>query len=195
MFCRFTIVALCVLLVAQSLFASQEAVGLRIQVVQGEDARNVLEQIPANPITVRVTDRNNRPIPGASVTFTSPTSGPSGDFVNGLTNFTTMTDENGTAVAREYRPNDVAGAYQIRVRAEYLGEIATTSIHQTNGATKKSTGKLIAIVAVAGIAGVAGAAFAARGGGSSSSPTTPTSPNSPSVPTISFGGATVSGPK
>jgi hypothetical protein len=189
---------LCLLLVTQSSFAAQADVGLRIQVMQGDDARNVVEQIPAIPITVRVTDRNNRPIPGATVVFTSPETGASGDFANGLTTFSAVSDESGTAVAREYRPNDISGTYQIRVRAEYLGEVAATMVRQTNIVAKKSMGKLIAIMAVAGAAGVAGAALAARGGNNGSSPSSNPTGNpgsSSSTPTISFGGSTVGGPK
>jgi hypothetical protein len=194
MLCRLFVSTLCVIFVAQSSFAAQDGVGLRIQVMQGGDAQNVLEQIPATPISVRITDRNNRPITGATVVFTCPESGASGDFANGLTSFSTITDESGLAVAREYRPNDIAGTYQIRVRAEYLGEAATIAIRQTNIAAKKSMGKLIVIMAAAGAAGIAGAAFAARGGSSapSSNPGTGTPSN---TPTISFGGSSVGGPK
>jgi hypothetical protein len=198
MSCRLFVSFLCLLLVTQSSFAAQADVGLRIQVMQGDDARNVVEQIPAIPITVRVTDRNNRPIPGATVVFTSPETGASGDFANGLTTFSAVSDESGTAVAREYRPNDISGTYQIRVRAEYLGEVAATMVRQTNIVAKKSMGKLIAIMAVAGAAGVAGAALAARGGNNGSSPSSNPTGNpgsSSSTPTISFGGSTVGGPK
>ena len=202
MLVRFFVSILCFVFLAQSSFA-QADVGLRIQVMQGNEARNVVEQIPAVPVTVRVTDRNNRPIPGATVVFASPETGPSGDFANGLTTISTVTDENGLAVAREFRPNDVEGSYQIRVRAEYLGENAATTIRQTNASAKKSKGKLIAIMAAAGAAGIAGAAFAGRGGsgGSSGNPSSGTAPTpstpvpSSSTPTITFGGSSVGGPK
>ena len=190
-------VTVCLFGFVQSVLAAQQ-VGLRVQVVQGEGAKNLIEQVPALPLTVRVVDRTNRPIQGAMVVFTSPTSGASGDFENGMNTFSTITDEDGVAVAREFRPNDVEGSYQIRVRVEHLGETAVTTIHQTNIGAKKSIGKIIAIMAVAGAAGVAGAAFAAKGGGGSSQSSTPP-PGPGSTPsggtTITFGTSTVGAPR
>jgi hypothetical protein len=196
--CRLLAVAVCLSVFVQSAFAAPPQVGLRIQVVAGDGVKNIVEQIPAVPITVRVVDRNNRPVQGATVVFTTPNSGPSGDFENGLNSFTTITDEEGLAAAHEFRPNDIEGPYQIRVRAQHMDEIAAATIRQTNIGARKSLGKIIAIMAVAGVAGAAGAALAARGGGNAS-PNSPPPQGSPvppaSIPTISFGGSTVTGPR
>ena len=188
--CRYRLMAgaVCLFFIAQSTFAQQAEVGLRLQIVQGEGNRNTLGQTTAAPIAVRVTDRNNRPIAGASVVFTAPDKGASGDF-DGELSFRTLTDDNGAATVKNFRPNQVEGRYPILVQAEYLGELATAIMVQNNVAAKKSHGKVIAIVAAAG---AVGAALAARGGGGgSSNPSTP----SANVPTITFGGATVTGPR
>src|SRR5262249_55241924 len=157
---RWFVGIVCLQFLAQSLLAAQSETGLRVQVVEGNEAQNVVEQIPATPITVRVTDRNNRAIAGATVVFTTPDKGASGDFANGLNRLSTITDENGLAVAREYRPNNIEGSYQIQVQADYLGVSAATTIRQTNVAPKRSLGKIIVIMAAAGVAGAAGAALA-----------------------------------
>jgi len=194
-FRRLFVVTFCFLLIAHSVSAAQSQAGLRIQIVQGDRARNILEQVPPVPISVRITDRENRPVPGATVVFTTPTTGPSGDF-DGLNIFQTMSDENGLAVVREYHPNHIEGPYQMRVQAEYLGEVTVATIQQMNIEGKRSLVKIIAIVAVAGAVGAAGAALAGRSGGSPtpSNPSPPT-PMGPTVPTISFGGSAVTGPK
>ena len=190
---RMIVGVVCLSLIAQSTLAQQTAaqaeVGLRLQIVQGEGNRNILGQTTAAPIAVRVTDRNNRPIAGASVVFTAPDKGASGDF-DGELSFRALTDDSGSATVKNFRPNQVEGRYPILVQAEYLGELATGIMVQTNVAAKKSHGKVIAIVAAAG---AVGAALAARGGGGGSS--NPSSTPGPTVPTITFGGATVTGPR
>jgi hypothetical protein len=177
----------CLLFIAQSGLAEQAEVGLRLQIVQGNGTQNVVDQKAEVPISVRVTDRNNRPIPGATVVFTAPDKGASGDF-GGQNTLRILTNENGLAVAHNYRPNRIEGRYPILVQAEYMGELATGIMVQTNVIGKKSHGKMIAIAAVAGAVGVA---LVARGGGSGGGST----PSATTVPTITFGQSSVGGPK
>jgi hypothetical protein len=177
----------CLVFIAQFALA-QSAIGLRLQIVQGDRSQNVIGRSAAVPISVRVTDRSNRPVSGATVVLTAPDKGASGDF-DGQTSFRLMTNEEGLAVVRNYRPNRVEGRYPILVQADYLGELATGIMVQTNAVGKKSHGKMIAIAAAAG--GAVGIAMAARGGGGSTNPSTPST-----LPTITFGGApTVTGPR
>jgi len=182
------VAAVCLSVVVQASLAAQSEVGLRLQVVQGEGNRNMIGQTAAVPIAVRVTDRNDQPISGAAVVFTAPDKGASGDF-DGEISFRALTDEKGTATVKNYRPNRVEGRYPILVQAEYMGELATGIMVQNNLAAKKSHGKMIAIVAAAGAVGAA--ALAAKSGGGSSSSSSPSS----SLPTITFGTATVTGPR
>jgi hypothetical protein len=186
---RLLIAAVCVSVAAQASLAAQSEVGLRLRIVQGEGNRNVIGQTAAVPIAVRVTDRDDQPISGATVVFTAPDKGASGDF-DGEVSLRVLTDEKGTATVKNYRPNRVEGRYPILVQAEYMGELATGIMVQNNLAAKKSHTKMIAIVAAAGAVGAA--AFAAKGsGGGSSSSGSPSSP----LPTITFGTATVGGPR
>jgi hypothetical protein len=192
---RISAVITCLLVVAQSLAAGQSGLGLRAIVVQGNGARNIIEQIPPTPLIVRVVDRNDRPVPGATVVFSAPEAGPSGDFANGMGSLTTLTDENGLAAAPHFAPNASEGAYQIAVRAQYLDEVALTRIAQTNVAPKKSFAKMIVILAAAGGA-AAGAAVLAGRSSSGSPASAPSAPASPvTTPAISFGGATVGTPR
>ena len=186
---RLLIVVVCLMLESRGILDAQSEVGLRLQVMQGEGNRNTVGQTAAVPIAVRVTDRNNEPIAGASVVFTAPDKGASGDF-DGEISFRMLTDEKGMATPKNYRPNRVEGRYPILVQAEYLGELATGIMVQNNVVVKKSHGKIIAIVAAAGAVGAALAATSGGGGGGSTSPSAPSS-----VPTISFGTASVTGPR
>ena len=68
--------------VALSAFAAQDGALLRLLAIQGSQAENIVSQ-PARPIMVRVVDRNDRPVPDATVVFSAPMSGPGGDFADG----------------------------------------------------------------------------------------------------------------
>jgi len=89
---RLLIVVVCLMLESRGILDAQSEVGLRLQVMQGEGNRNTVGQTAAVPIAVRVTDRNNEPIAGASVVFTAPDKGASGDF-DGEISFRMLTDE------------------------------------------------------------------------------------------------------
>jgi|SRR5437867_3604221 len=185
---RWLAIVLCPLLTFPCAFSQQagEQRGLRIEVVQGEGTRNVAQQITARPLVVRVEDANSRPVGGATVTFTAPARGPSGEFANDSPVIRATTGADGLASGGTYHPNATEGPYQIQVRAEFQGEIATAVISQTNIARGQGHKKLIAIVAIAGGAAVA-AGIGARSKGSSSS--------SSGTPTITFGGAAVGAPR
>jgi hypothetical protein len=175
---RLAVVFFCQFLVLQPLFGQQ---GFRIVVVEGSNARNVVQQIAARPIAVRVEDAGGRPVSGATVTFTAPSAGPSGDFANDSPSLTVFTGDDGIAAARGYHPNALTGGYQIQVRAEYQGQTTSTSVAQSNITQGKGHGKTFLIV---GIAAAAGAAIVVRERNSSSN----------STPTITFGGAAVGAP-
>ena len=114
---RSLVVVLCQFLVLQTVFARQA--GIRIVVVRGDKAKNVIQQIPPESLTVRVEDQNRRPVAGATVVFTAPNAGPSGEFATGSPSFSATTNQDGLAVADGFHPNAVAGAYQIQLRAEF----------------------------------------------------------------------------
>ncbi|MBV9762735.1 MAG: hypothetical protein JO340_19400 [Acidobacteriaceae bacterium] len=157
------------------------ASGLRIVVVQGEKAANVVDK-PAIKPSVEVRDKNNAPVAGALVTFATPSDGPGVIFSTGLREASVMTDENGRAAIVSATAVN-AGAFSYQIEATYQGQQANATISQTNymtaaealgsgatqGAPVKKRSKMIWIVlgGVAVAAGVGAAAF--HGGGSSSS--------------------------
>jgi hypothetical protein len=186
---RAPLVLICCLLALQPVYGQQGEgqLGLKIVVVEGANAKNVTEEIPLTPVTVRVETANNQPVPNATVQFTSPESGPSGEFANDARSFSVTSNEEGLATARGYHPNSITGSYSIRVRATWRSEVATRDIPQRNVAPGQGgLGKRIAIIAIAGAA--AGAIIAATRSHSSSG-------SSSSVPTITLGGGAVGAPR
>jgi len=187
---RVPLAAICQFLLLQPVFAAQVPAqqtrqGISIVVVEGERSRNVVQQIPPRPLVVRVEDASNRPVTGATVVFSAPESGPSGDFANDSRTFRASTGTDGLASAGVFHPNSISGSYQIRVTAEYQGQTAAALISQTNVAERKGHGKLIAIGAIVGAAAGAAIAFRNKDNGSPSSNT----------PTITFGGSAVGAPR
>jgi hypothetical protein len=169
--------------------AGQAGTGLKVMVVEGSGARTVISQSAPGPIKLRVLDASNRVVPGATVVFTSPASGPSCFFLNGAHSMIVFTDQQGLAVTQDYHANSIAGVYQIQVQAAYKGDVATLSIEHTNVVAKKSTGKIFLIGAAAG--GALATVLAVKGGQSSPASTSGGS----SVPTIVLLGSSVKGSK
>lgn len=179
---RLLIAIVCQLLILQWVLVQPVAAQqpLRVVVLEGEGNKNVTQQISPRPLVVRV-EANNGSVEGAVVTFTAPSSGPSGDFSNDSRTIRVTSGPDGTASPGLYHPDAIQGRYSIQVRADYQGAMATASIAQTNvgqGGHKK----LIAILAIGGAA--AAAAVIAR------NKNTPTSPA-----TITFGGSAVGAPR
>jgi len=167
---------------------------LNIVVVEGDGAINNIKQRTAREVIVQVEDENRRPVAGAAVLFMLPDSGPGGLFTNGTRTLQVMTDEQGRAVAKGLRLNNVQGKFQIQVQASYQGVTATTTITQvsaviTAAAAGGISGKLIAILAVAAGAAAGGAIIATRSGGGSTAP-----PGNPPT-TITPGTPSVGGPQ
>lgn len=112
----------------------QPNANLRIVVVAGEDAVNIIQQKTAVAPVVEVRDRNNLPIAGASVTFTI--SGSSSAFTSGLQTVTVVSDAAGRAAAT-LNPLGT-GSFRIGVSAAHQGQSATITINQTNFATAQA---------------------------------------------------------
>ena len=111
--------------------------GLRMIVLQGQDAVNSLPlRAAANP-AVQVFDYLGEPVEGAEVTFESTATGPGGLFENQRSSYGTRTDARGQAVA-VFTPNTLPGGFVIRVVARLNDESVEATIRQTNSA--KSTG-------------------------------------------------------
>ena len=144
---------------------------LSITILEGDNAIVNTRQRLSREAIVQVEDENRKPVAGAAVTFFAPNSGPSAVFSNGSNNITILTDNQGRAVVRGIKPNQVAGKAEIKITATKEGFRSATSIlSQTNAvaaAAGLSAGMIGLIVGIGAAAGI-GIALGAGGGGSSS---------------------------
>jgi hypothetical protein len=177
---------------AGPLAIAQTASRLNLVIVEGEGAINNIRQRTSREAIVQVEDENHRPVAGVAVVFATPGQGASATFADGSHTLTAVTDNQGRAVARGMRPNNLEGQYKIHVTASRNGETASTDISQSNAVAAAAaaaggiSGKLIAILAVAGAA-VAGGVVAATRGGNNGNGTSPTSGTTISAGTGSVG--------
>ena len=145
-------VAWLLLLCAGGVFAQQPQ--LKIVVVEGEGAVNIIQQKTAVRAVVEVRDQNNLPVSGATVTFVIAEK--AGTTLAAAQTVTVTTNAIGQAALTGVAPATTGGV-QISVNAAFNGLTASTSITQsvvTTAATAGATG-----------AGATGAAGAAAGGG------------------------------
>ena len=144
--------------------------GLRIVVVEGENAVNIIQQKTAVRPLIEVRDRNNVPVAGASVTFTIGGGGQSAAFAGGAQTLTVTTNAAGQAAASGFSAVS-SGAVQIQVQAVYQGQIATAAISQTNFATAAAAAQAGAGAGSGSGAATGGAAGGGAGGGGMSATT------------------------
>ena len=140
------------------MLAVQPAANLRIVVLEGEGAVNIIQQKTAVRPLVEVRDRNNVPVAGATVTFTIGGGQPAA-FAGGLQTMTVTTNAAGQAAASGLNAIS-SGAFQIQVQAAYQGQVASAAISQTNFATAaaaSAAGATAAGATVAGTGGISGA--------------------------------------
>jgi hypothetical protein len=152
---------ICALLVSALSSAPQQPPpqGLRIVVIEGEDAVNVIQQKTAVRPVIEVRDRNNLPVSGVTVTFAIQ-GGQAATFAGGASTFSVVTNAAGQATAAAINPL-ASGAMQIQVQAVLQGQTALATIAQTNVMTVAQA----AAVGGANAGGTAGASGAAGGGG------------------------------
>jgi len=163
--------------------AAQAAV-LKIVVVEGEGAVNIIQQKTAVAPVIEVRDRNDQPVSGALVRFAIQKGRAS---FNGARTLTATTNALGRATATGLTPIE-NGPLQIGASAAFQGQTAAITIAQTNvltaaqasaaaggGSGTAGGGGGLSHLAIAGIAGGAGAGAAAaliasnKSSGSSSS--------------------------
>ncbi|MBV8818495.1 MAG: Ig-like domain-containing protein [Acidobacteriaceae bacterium] len=154
---------------------------ITIEILEGDGAVNNIKQRTAREPIVRVTDENHKPVAGAVVLFTSPSSGPGGLF-NGAQTLSVTTNAQGQALGTGFRPNTIKGRYQIQVHATLGQLVADQIIHQANTAPFLGLPtKAWVAIGVAAAGATAGSVAATRGGGGGSSSPTVITPGSPTV--------------
>jgi hypothetical protein len=155
------------LLTAVVALDAQQAPALRIIVLAGEGAVNIIQQQTAVRPLVEVRDRNNLPVAGATVTFSIGGGGSGAAFAGGAQTLSVTTNAVGQAAASGVNALS-SGALQIQVQAAYQGQLATAAISQTNFATAAAAAQAGAGAGT----GTTGAAGGAAGGGGGMSATT-----------------------
>jgi len=113
-------------------------------------------------------------VPNATVVFTSPETGASGEFANDSRTFSVTTVRT-ALLPQGYHPNAITGSYGIRVRATWQNETSTATFHKemcsrAGRLRKENRHHRIAAAAV-------GAVIASRSHSSTSS----TSSNAPTI--------------
>jgi hypothetical protein len=141
---------------------------LKIVVLEGEGAINIIQQKTAVAPVIEVRDRNDQPVSGALVRFAIQKGRAS---FNGVRTLTATTDALGRATATGLTPIG-GGPLQIGASAAFQGQTAALTIAQTNVVTAAQAsataaggggtagGGGLSHLAVAGIAGGAGAGIA-----------------------------------
>jgi hypothetical protein len=117
--------------------AQGQPMAFRIVVLEGDDAVNIIDKMTATQPVVEVVDRNNLPVAGASVIFLIR--GNSASFANGARQVALTTDSAGRATVTGLNPVG-KGNFDIQVRASFMGQNATATIHQTNLPTSPTSG-------------------------------------------------------
>lgn len=132
---------------------------LHIEIIDGEGAINNIKGRIATDLIVQVEDRDHRPVPGAVVTFISPSGGPSGTFAGGQHLVSLSTGRDGRVVVHGFHANKLSGKFQVKVTASFQGQVATSVITQTNIALAAGA------VAGGGAAGLSAGVIGAIAGG------------------------------
>src|SRR5215510_12137190 len=153
----------------QRIVSAAQAAALKIVVVEGEGAVNIIQQKTAVAPVIEVRDRNDQPVSGAVVKFAIQKGKASFD---GARTVTVTTNAAGRATATGLTATG-KGALQITASAAFQGQTAAATIAQTTVATAAeassvaagggaaSTGGGLSHTAIAGIAGGAGAGIGA----------------------------------
>ena len=143
------------------------ATALRIVVLEGEGAVNIIQQKTAVAPVIEVRDRNDQPVSGAVVRFAIRNGRAT---FSGARSLAVATDAAGRAAATGFAPTGT-GTLQIGATATFQGQTAAITIAQTNVLT---AAQAAGVAAGAGSAGgsSAGATAGAGGGGGGLSTTT-----------------------
>ncbi len=119
---------------------SLQSPALRIVVLVGENAVNVIKKGTVVMPVVQVLEQSGKPVVGAEVTFFAPADGASMQFTDGSRSSTIATDAEGKAspvggVALN------AGEFEYRITAVFRDLRATAAIQQTNVTSQGSLAK------------------------------------------------------
>lgn len=128
-----------VCLLFTNLLRGQEP-ALRIAVIAGQGAREIINQKASVEPAVQVQDQNGKAIEGAQVVFSLPNRGPGGVFGNGSKSISATTDAQGRASATGLVLNRLKGDFDIQVAASFQSRTANATITERGVARVHSAG-------------------------------------------------------
>lgn len=104
-----------------------------ITIVAGRTQSAVVNTVFDTAFSVLVTDNFGNPVSGVDVTFSAPTTGPSGSFPGGATTIVVQSGSNGIATASAFRANTIAGSYTVTASSPTIGAPATFNLTNITG--------------------------------------------------------------
>lgn len=104
---------------------------LKILILEGDGATNVISTRHATTPVVEVRDDNDLPVEGAQVVFELPGSGPGGLFPGQQRTRTARSNVQGQAGA-PFIVNDEPGSFEIKIRASFGDKFGEARLTQTN---------------------------------------------------------------
>ncbi len=142
--------------------AAQPQAGLRVVVIEGEDAVNIIQQKTAVAPVVEVRDRNDQPVAGAIVNFAIRNGRAT---FGGARTLSVTTNAAGRAIAAGFTPTG-SGALQISATAAFQGQTAAAvTIAQTTVQTAAQAAAVSGASSAGGAGGSSGASAGAGSGG------------------------------
>ena len=171
---------------------------LAIRLTEGDGAIYAKGSRATRGLTVLITDETGRPVEGATVSFSLPADGPSGEFSSGGRTEIATTRADGRAAVWGMQWNRTSGPFEIRITAvkgqaragtvssQFLSDAA--EVKDAAPAKARAGHKLLWISVIIAGAAVAGVAGVVSGKGTAAAPSGSTvTPLQIGAPTISLG--------
>ncbi len=186
-----------VVLIAACLTLTADDIALlNLRVVEGEGSVYAAGSRATRGITIEITDEFARPVPGASVSFMLPESGPSGVFAGGKRTEVAVTNPEGKASVWGMQWNKSPGTVEIRITAlkgsVRAGTVSTQYISdklpESSGFKASHKRRYLMIGAAVAGAAVLGLALGASGSSdTAAAPAAVVAPPSIGNPTVTIG--------
>jgi len=189
---------LAAILAAALAYGADSPALLAIRLTEGDGAIYAKGSRATRGLTVLITDETGRPVEGATVSFSLPADGPSGEFSSGGRTEIATTRADGRAAVWGMQWNRTSGPFEIRITAvkgqaragtvssQFLSD--AVEVKDTAPAKVRAGHKLLWISVIIAGAAVAGVAGVVSGKGTAASPAgSAVTPLQIGSPTISLG--------
>jgi len=189
---------LAAILAAALAYGADNPALLAIRLTEGDGAIYAKGSRATRGLTVLITDETGRPVEGATVSFSLPADGPSGEFSSGGRTEIATTRADGRAAVWGMQWNRTSGPFEIRITAvkgqaragTVSSQFLSDAVEVKDAAPAKARAghKLLWISVIIAGAAVAGVAGVVSGKGTAASPAgSAVTPLQIGSPTISLG--------